>query len=128
MKKNLLSLVVVLCAFVGMAQAQTAKVPAAKMYATNYSFKTADGQKPSVISAGPAEAEKTAITEKAAAKLVNCYTYTLTTNQGFSTTYEWKDCDGTLRRQHLEVGQSTNVCAQDGTVTGGPYTKGSVCP
>ncbi|RFZ90606.1 hypothetical protein D0C36_16690 [Mucilaginibacter conchicola] len=122
MKRNLLSLVVMLCAFVGMAQAQTAKVPAAK----NYAVQKAEVQKP-VLAAVSADAGKPAVTEQAAAPLVTCYTYTLTTNQGFSTTYEWRECDGTLRRQHLDVGQSTSVCAQDGTVTGGPYTKGAVC-
>lgn len=56
-----------------------------------------------------------------------CYNYTLSANQGFSTTYQWTDCGGVVRSQHIEPGYSNTVCAQDGSVTGGPYTKGAAC-
>jgi len=55
------------------------------------------------------------------------YTYTLSANQGFSTTYQWTDYTGVVRRQQINSGGSTTVCAQDGTVSGGPYTKGAIC-
>lgn len=58
---------------------------------------------------------------------VIAYSYTLSANQGFSTTYQWTDYTGVVRTQHIEKGGSTTVCAQEGTVTGGPYTKGGVC-
>lgn len=57
-----------------------------------------------------------------------CVRYTLTTNQGFSTTYQWRKCDGTIATQQMNAGNSTTICAQQGTVTGGPYsTQGVPC-
>jgi hypothetical protein len=58
---------------------------------------------------------------------ISCYTYTCTANQGFSTTYQWKDCSGVTHSQHIDVGGSTTICAQENSVTGGPYTKGAIC-
>lgn len=122
MRKKLLTLMVVLLAFAGLANAQTANAITEKAYLADVSVKKADTQKASVQVATSADASK-----QVAKATATCYTYTLTTNQGFSTTYQWTDCGGVVRTQHLEKGQSTNVCAQDGTVTGGPYTKGSIC-
>ncbi|MFD0766155.1 DUF5977 domain-containing protein [Mucilaginibacter lutimaris] len=59
--------------------------------------------------------------------VLQCYNYTLSANQGFSTTYQWKNCNGVTQSAHLDVGQTTSVCALEGTVTGGPYTKGAIC-
>ena len=129
MKKNFLALIVMLCGFAGIASAQIAKVPVTKNYAVNYLANLKEAQMPFLLGAVSVDLKKAA--DATAAQVVaptpTCYRYTLTTNQGFSTTYQWTECDGTVRTQHLDVGQTTTVCAQDGTVSGGPYTKGAVC-
>jgi hypothetical protein len=126
MKKNFLALIVMLCGLVGIANAQSVKLEGLKLPSTS-SVAQAIAPKPALLAMVSSEAKPSVNTNDNAALVVVCYTYTLTTNQGFSTTYQWTNCDGTISRQHLDVGQSTSVCAQDGTVSGGPYTKGAVC-
>jgi hypothetical protein len=58
---------------------------------------------------------------------VTYYTYILSANQGFSATYQYVDDADIPRSIHLDVGASTSVCAQNNSVTGGPFTKGAQC-
>jgi hypothetical protein len=48
-----------------------------------------------------------------------CIRYTISANQGFSATYQWRNCDGSIGKAQLNSGSSTTICAQQGTVTGG---------
>jgi len=57
---------------------------------------------------------------------VTCYTYNLSPGS-FSTTYYWKDQNGNQLSLYVDKVSPQNVCAQDGSVSGGPYTKGAVC-
>ena len=129
MKKNVLALIVMLFGLAGMANAQSVKIPDAKNVISSNAVASAATPKTNLLAMAAADQKKPAevAATKAAALPVVCYHYTLTTNQGFSTTYQWTECNGVVRTQHLDVGQSTTVCAQDGTVSGGPYTKGTVC-
>ncbi|MFD0764098.1 hypothetical protein ACFQZI_04500 [Mucilaginibacter lutimaris] len=126
MKKNLLALIVMLCGFAGIANAQSLAVnvktsPVVSVESAKV-VKPVTEVKTDVTTLAAVNAEK-----KVAAAPTACYTHTLSANQGFSTTYQWTDCSGVVRQQHIERGGSTTVCAQEGTVSGGPWTKNGPC-
>ena len=129
MKKTLLTFIVMLFGLAGVVNAQSVKTPGIKNTTSGDATAFVAAPKTNLLAMVTADKKKPAetATTKAAALPIVCYHYTLTTNQGFSTTYQWTECNGVVRTQHLDVGQSTTVCAQDGTVSGGPYTKGTVC-
>jgi hypothetical protein len=58
---------------------------------------------------------------------IACFNYTLSANQGFSANYHYTDCDNVARVVYVQSGSSTTVCAQENSVSGGPYTKGTIC-
>ncbi|MET3979366.1 hypothetical protein ABIB62_001952 [Mucilaginibacter sp. UYP25] len=127
MKKNFLALVVMLCGLMSMANAQSLAVNAKANPGLNVSkvVKTEVAQQTDVTTAANTEARAAVKTGTAAPTA--CYNHTLSANQGFSTTYQWTDCSGVVRQQHIEKGGSTTVCAQEGTVSGGPWTKNGPC-
>ncbi len=59
-------------------------------------------------------------------KFALTYNYTLGVNS-FSTTYEYRDKNGVVRYQFVPAGETRPVCAQEGSVTGGIFFKGSAC-
>ncbi|MES2268956.1 MAG: hypothetical protein V4520_19480 [Bacteroidota bacterium] len=126
MKKNLLVLIVMLCGLGGITNAQSlavnAKITPIVSAENAKVVKPATEAKTDVTALASVNAEK-----KVAAAPTACYTHTLSANQGFSTTYQWTDCSGVVRQQHIEKGGSTTVCAQEGTVSGGPWTKNGPC-
>jgi hypothetical protein len=55
-----------------------------------------------------------------------CYTFNLAPGS-FSTTYQYVDQTGATKLLYVDKTSPQNVCAQDGSVNGGPFTKGAVC-
>jgi hypothetical protein len=122
MKKFLLILMV--CCFAGIVD----KSSATTAKATKVVYTTKANSKVNV--AVKTKGKKVVVTKRALIPRLPavCHNHFLTANQGFSTTYQWTDCGGTVRTQHIERGFSTTVCAQVGTVSGGPWTDlGTTC-
>jgi hypothetical protein len=59
-------------------------------------------------------------------KPYSLFTYTLY-NPYFSGTYEYRDSTNTKRYIFVEIYKTYTICAIDGSVNGGPYTKGGSC-
>jgi hypothetical protein len=54
------------------------------------------------------------------------FTYTLY-NPYFSGTYQYLDASNTYRYIFVDKYSTYSVCAREGSVNGGPFTKGSPC-
>jgi hypothetical protein len=132
MKKNFLTLIVMLCGLVSMANAQSLKaVP------KDNALTVTKVSVPFVLASLPPaplatkDVAKTTIADNAIVATPPpppvCYNYFVSAAFTGGSFY-YTTCAGISTSQYLDRGASTTICAREGTITGpGPITKGSTC-
>ncbi|MBD1387782.1 hypothetical protein IDJ75_21040 [Mucilaginibacter rigui] len=131
MKKNFLTLIVMLCGLVSMANAQSLK-----SVLKDNALTVTKVSVPIVLASLPPaplaikDFAKPTIADNAVVATPPppvCYNYFVSAAFTGGSFY-YTTCGGIATSQYLDKGASTTICAREGTVTGpGPITKGSIC-